>query len=159
MQKFITEIATWYWWLSVVLVGLVINLVSAYLKPWIDGWWSNRSERARARRKVETEEFQRKTSHLASDPMLLVIAGQRHHDAEMATISASVFFVFLLVFSSYIGSAGSVPVLFRSIAQWATAILLTGNVMILLLFMRKEAALGDVVRKARSLFESKHDHL
>ncbi|WP_374562515.1 hypothetical protein [Ideonella sp.] len=36
MDEFVASLGTAYWWLSVVLVGIAINLVSAYLKRPID---------------------------------------------------------------------------------------------------------------------------
>jgi len=51
MESFINQISTPSWWISVVAVGIVINLVSTYLKPTVDGglsnissWWRKRSE-------------------------------------------------------------------------------------------------------------------
>jgi flagellar biosynthesis protein FliQ len=45
------------WWISVVIVGLMINLISAYAKPKIDDqvaklshWWANQNEKERLQR-------------------------------------------------------------------------------------------------------------
>lgn len=36
MSDFWQQVQTWQWWLSVVIVGIAIDLVSAYTKPGID---------------------------------------------------------------------------------------------------------------------------
>lgn len=50
MNEIVTELAKPVWWVSVVIAGIVINLISAYLKLRLDrtlgsasGWWKQRS--------------------------------------------------------------------------------------------------------------------
>lgn len=50
MNEIVTELAKPVWWLSVVIAGVLINLISAYLKLRLDralgsasGWWKRRS--------------------------------------------------------------------------------------------------------------------
>ena len=50
MDKFIQDVSSVYWWMAVFFVGILINLVSAYLKPSTDtalgkvfSWWRNRT--------------------------------------------------------------------------------------------------------------------
>ena len=52
MEKFLLDVLSIYWWASVVIVGLLINLASAYIKAPLDRrigsashWWRRRSER------------------------------------------------------------------------------------------------------------------
>lgn len=52
MDKLLNDVTSGYWWLSVVLVGLLINLASAYIKDPIDrklaqlaAGWGHRSEK------------------------------------------------------------------------------------------------------------------
>jgi len=59
MKTFLTNLTSLYWWVSVVIVGILINLTSAYLKNRLDGrlsrisgWWRKRSEA----KKAETEQ-------------------------------------------------------------------------------------------------------
>lgn len=154
MEKFFYDMATWYWWLSVVIVGLAVNLLSAYAKPWIDRWWGTRSERARSQRSAEAEAFEKEVNRLASNSTLLIVAGQRLHSAEAATLVASVFFIFLLVFSSFVSSSASISATIKSSSQVLITISLCVNVVLLLVFMRREAAMDAIVRRARKLFES-----
>lgn len=54
MDKLLQDMSSIYWWISVVIVGLVINLVSSYLKPPLDALggktfhaWKAKSDRAK----------------------------------------------------------------------------------------------------------------
>ena len=51
MREFLGQLGSLQWWLSVVVVGILINLLSAYLKGPTDSWfyylfnwWKNRFE-------------------------------------------------------------------------------------------------------------------
>jgi len=57
MDQFAKSLTSVSWWLGVVVVGVALNLISAYLKPKVDstlsaasGWWKSRSEKQRAKR-------------------------------------------------------------------------------------------------------------
>ena len=55
MEKFIAEVSSVYFWLGVVLVGLIINLASAYVKQPIDRVFGkvNQTWKARAEKRWE----------------------------------------------------------------------------------------------------------
>lgn len=60
MEKLLNDFSSPSWWIGIVLVTIVLNIASAYLKPRIDsallrssGWWRARSATRLARR----EEF------------------------------------------------------------------------------------------------------
>jgi hypothetical protein len=62
MDKFLADASTAYWWITAVLVGLVINLASAYIKNPIDrvaaslsGRWRARTEGLRKARSLHVE--------------------------------------------------------------------------------------------------------
>lgn len=64
MESFINQISTPSWWISVVVVGIVINLVSSYLKPTVDGgfsnissWWRKRSEAEKDKKQKHIEKL------------------------------------------------------------------------------------------------------
>ena len=59
MNGFFNDITSLYWWISVVLVGIIINLLSSYLKPFIDKTLSNYS--VARRNKVKRNEHDRIT--------------------------------------------------------------------------------------------------
>lgn len=56
MKNFLNSLSSLYWWASVVLVGILINLFSAYLKSKLDArlsrmssWWRKRSDIQKAK--------------------------------------------------------------------------------------------------------------
>ena len=69
MEEFLKAISTPYWWISVAAVGIVINLVSAYLKPPLDkllsgtvGYWKERTAKEKA-------EFHAEVGRLIGKPL------------------------------------------------------------------------------------------
>ena len=62
MQKLIEDISSVYWWLGVVLVGIIINIFSSYLKNKLDLYmgniskkWARISEDKKARFNMEVD--------------------------------------------------------------------------------------------------------
>ena len=80
MDEFVKSLSSLSWWLSVVVVGILINLVSAYLKPRIDhrllltsSWWRKRSQE-------RIERYEKELARLWETPheeILLAIEGMR----------------------------------------------------------------------------------
>lgn len=73
LAKFFNDITSWYWWISVVVVGLGINLASAYIKPAVDRWYVRLSERKRLSSEAERAAFNAKVELLVASPFFLVI--------------------------------------------------------------------------------------
>ena len=62
MTGFFDNLSSPTWWVGVVIVGILINLVSAYLKPRLDiffssgsSWWARRSQEKQLQRKARIE--------------------------------------------------------------------------------------------------------
>ncbi len=56
MNNFLSNLSSIYWWISVVVVGVLINILSVYVTRRLDArlskaslWWRGRSEKERAR--------------------------------------------------------------------------------------------------------------
>lgn len=65
MENFLTQIASISWWLSVVTVGFLINILSVYITRRLDtrlsrvsSWWRRRSDEKAARRKKDLAQLQ-----------------------------------------------------------------------------------------------------
>jgi hypothetical protein len=71
MQKIIDDLATPYWWVSVVLVGIAINLASAYMKGPLDRWIEKRSSRRAEQNGRLRREFELQVQRLVEHPGLL----------------------------------------------------------------------------------------
>lgn len=57
MRDFLTQLGSLYWWLSVVVVGILINIFSTLLHRKLDdrlsrvsAWWRSKSEKRKAKR-------------------------------------------------------------------------------------------------------------
>jgi hypothetical protein len=68
MKEFLTQVGSVYWWMSVVAVGIIINLASAYLKYPMDRYLSTVSVRWRNKSEVRKAEWLRKVRELRADP-------------------------------------------------------------------------------------------
>jgi hypothetical protein len=77
LSKFLADLGTVHWWLSVVIVGIAVNLASAYMKPPVDGLLGKISARRREKYKLAFEEFQDEVCRLEENADLRVMAGFR----------------------------------------------------------------------------------
>lgn len=75
LQKILADISSWYWWVSVVGVGLIINLASAYLKVPLDRWLSTISTRAARRRELNEQAFRFQVDLMVDSPAYLMSTG------------------------------------------------------------------------------------
>jgi hypothetical protein len=64
MKTFAEQLSSTSWWLSVVIVGIAINVTAAYIKSRLDGvlsnassWWKGRSEREKEKRQKLIEKL------------------------------------------------------------------------------------------------------
>jgi hypothetical protein len=69
MKDFFSSLSSPSWWVGVVIVGILINLISAYLKPrldrWLSGsskWWATRTEEQRRSRQARIQKL-RESQH------------------------------------------------------------------------------------------------
>lgn len=72
-QRFLNDITSWYWWISVVLFTLAINLASAYLKEPLDKLLAKRSSTHAAQRATKEETRHLHAQWLAENPGLLAL--------------------------------------------------------------------------------------
>ncbi len=68
MKDFITNISSLYWWISVVVVGILINLFSSYLKDRLDRYLSGVSSRWRQQSEKQKAKTQRILDKLRNEP-------------------------------------------------------------------------------------------
>lgn len=67
LDRFIAEASSVYWWVSVVVVGLVINLVSSYLKGPIDRAAARAYTRYKERKQRLSDAFDREALRISTD--------------------------------------------------------------------------------------------
>lgn len=80
MKDFLASLGSVYWWLSVVIIGLLINLSSAYLKSRLDALSSRRSTKRRAQMEAENAARKRAVASLRgrSDAQILLSTRATH---------------------------------------------------------------------------------
>jgi uncharacterized membrane protein (DUF106 family) len=107
MRDFLTNLSSVYWWISVVVVGVLINLFSAFLKGRLDNylskmssWWRNRSEARKAKR-------QKELFRLQNDPeeqtmLALDEVRDRIRSLDIAVFSMTILVVVILLDPPYL---------------------------------------------------------
>lgn len=73
MDELLNNLTSTYWWLSVVVVGLIINLVSSYLKPPLDAIGSKTFHAWKARSERANKMYVKKVDALAAAPHTQVL--------------------------------------------------------------------------------------
>jgi hypothetical protein len=68
MGQIVSDLTSIHWWLTVVVVGIVLNVASAYLKPWIDTQVARFSARRRATIEKEHARRLRIIKKVQADP-------------------------------------------------------------------------------------------
>src|SRR5687768_1972444 len=96
-----TNIGSFYWWMSVVLVGVLINLASAYLKTPLDAILSKVSNRWRLRSEAQRVQRMKAIQALRADLheqtlMSLSEIGSRVN-AVVYLVLALLFFIFVII--------------------------------------------------------------
>lgn len=108
------------WWITVVITGIAINVVSAYLKTSLDerisnisAWWRNRSEKRKA-------EFERDIQELVDDPQEQLIACYRGLRQRIFVI---LYFLFgtLFMISAQLPFLLEAPKILRSLGMFLAA--------------------------------------
>ena len=74
MQKFLTDLSSIYWWIGVVLVGIVINIISSYLKNKLDAYFGSISKKWARRNKAKRDIFDCKVARIKQNPQQLNLA-------------------------------------------------------------------------------------
>lgn len=76
IDKLISDTSSAYWWFSVVIVGVLINVASAYLKPYLDVWYGKVSTKRRFKNEQAKAEFEEHAQALANNPLMIIVTGQ-----------------------------------------------------------------------------------
>lgn len=121
LEKFLADITSWYWWTSVVLLGLGINLASSYLKPSLDRWadrWSNRRAERRAK---DNARFAASVRIAVNDVRVLVGLGNEEIRLRLLSMTFFLFSFFMTSMAAYIKKATMLPSLITSTFSYFTA--------------------------------------
>ena len=103
MEKFIEDITSAYWWVAVVVVGVVINILSAYIRNGLEtrlakvsSFWAARKE-SREQRRSELIEL------LSTDKTALLLYAKNELRYRVRAVQSVVFsFIFMFMSTSVI---------------------------------------------------------
>ena len=95
MQEIIGNVASPAWWFSAILIALIVNIVSAYAKPWTDKVLSRISTSWRNRTERNKEKFKAAVEILVQSPQALAAAFE---DELRSRLRAIIFFLFVVIF-------------------------------------------------------------
>ena len=104
LSKLIADFSSLHWWVTVVVVGLLINLAAAYLKPYLDVWYATVSTKRKFKNDQERAAFEWKVEALASDPMLLVLECLQEQRYRLQTVVAFVVAFGAIGLGLYVGN-------------------------------------------------------
>ena len=77
MNEFWRNLESSSWWIGVVVVGILINILAAYLKPWIDSLMSRVSTRWATRNQKLRDERTKRIAFLRHDSNEQVLTSNR----------------------------------------------------------------------------------
>ncbi len=99
MQEIINNIASPAWWFSAILIAILVNLVSAYAKPWTDKVLSHISTAWRNRTERDRQKFNAAVAILVQSPQSLAFAFEEEVRSRLRAIIFYLFVVIFLLFS------------------------------------------------------------
>ena len=98
MDKFFEEISSGYWWLAVVLVGIAINIISSYLKKFMESSFSGFSSYWKNKKDERLASENKKIELLSSDYELKVVYALSESRYRIRSIG---FFLFGITFMAF----------------------------------------------------------
>jgi hypothetical protein len=120
IERIISDFASWHWWITVVIVGLLVNLGSAYLKDPLDRLFAHRSA-TRMRRRIDQETMTRAhVKVLLADRRLLALHVAKENRLRQGSISLLHLCLLTAISASAVGSRGETG-LFNALATGALA--------------------------------------
>ena len=92
-ERFLADLQSPYWWLTAVVLALVVNIASSYLKPVIDNWRERRTSKCQSideRNAVKLELWAR---FLLEDDKLLILRTSRLQSLKIELLTISCILV------------------------------------------------------------------
>ncbi|HDM8235530.1 TPA: hypothetical protein P0E28_005019 [Vibrio campbellii] len=115
MTEFINDTGTIYWWLSVVVVGILVNVLSSYIKLPFDWVFGKISQKWRDRREKSQAERERKILLLRDDYELRVIYAHSEMRYRIRSVGALVMSTAFFGAAILVGGIAGLVALFISL--------------------------------------------
>jgi lauroyl/myristoyl acyltransferase len=103
MDEIKTYLSSPSWWFTAVLVAIFVNLISSYLKPWLDSIGSKMSSRIRERSERKRKNIQKIINDLSQNPQDQLLMSQSAIQMRLKGIG---FFIYLLLYFIFIETTG-----------------------------------------------------
>ena len=165
MKDFFANLGSLYWWLSVVIVGVLINLTSSYIKSKLDSSLSRRSTKARLRseaRKTKRKKLLEKLRANSHEQTMMSISVLEDMVRAVAVILVSASLVLLIILINATPSddllwwpfgpdaAARIARIVKPVTAFLSIALLLISLSDLLRAMSKKALLGEARRENES---------
>ena len=98
MNDFFLNLKSPGWWLGVVIVSFLINLASAYAKPFIDRCMAQISDRRRKKLEIAKNELEREAEITERQPDGVVLVTLEELKFVLAALLCTSFCILILVF-------------------------------------------------------------
>ncbi|QBZ98492.1 hypothetical protein [Flavobacterium sangjuense] len=99
MDDFLKEMTTVKWWISVALVGILLNVFSSYLKKGIDNFFGKISNRVRQRNAKKEKERSELMEFLKANPSERYMIGIEELRCRIRSVSFLLFSFMMCFFS------------------------------------------------------------
>ena len=108
MDDIIKNFSSPVWWVSVVIVGIFVSVIGAFLKDYVEGWASSVSSKLQKGRKLKKEAFKQKIQGLAGSSAMR----EKARFEILKNLIVSLLFLTLSVITFLLGlSAGAIGLL------------------------------------------------
>ncbi|PYL72361.1 MAG: hypothetical protein DMF26_16830 [Verrucomicrobia bacterium] len=147
MKDFFFNLKSPGWWLGVVVVSFLINLASAYAKPFIDRCMARVSDRRREKLELAKSDLEREAKIAEQRPDGMVLVTLEELKLVLAALLCTSFCILLLVFVA-------LPIPLANAPQPPAELLLFIPVLLVLTFVcmhyaNKKAALLKILKARR----------
>ena len=101
MEKFIEDITTAYWWMAVVIVGIIINVASTYIRSGIENQLAKISTYWSTRKELRENNRAQLINLLQEDSQALVLYAKTESRHRLQAIQNTIFsFIFIFMAAS-----------------------------------------------------------
>lgn len=153
MERFLANITSTSWWVGVVLVGIIINIISSYLKPFLDGNISKLSASKKNKLDKERKQHDIFVAKLIADDQFYTRAAFRdlrirNSSSNLMTSGGLLFLVSSQVYSMVKPSSG-----FRNYAELLHILMMTASAIVIAIgtkTLRLSHKITDTLREADS---------
>ena len=88
-ERFLADLQSPYWWLTAVVLALVVNIASSYLRPAIDSWRERRTSKRQSIEEQNAAKLELWARFLLEDDKLLILRTSRLQSLKIELLTIS----------------------------------------------------------------------